>query len=315
MNSNRKPPVLAPEDLTNFFWQADQASQKAQHRTVNFNLVRLVGAIVAAAGAGVDFQLKPAWHSVVSPLFGLVALGFAGALVAELLLLVDRPERDWYAGRALAESAKTLAWRFAVHGDPFLPSLNLPAARALMRERVQQVAEMCGDRIVISGSEPVVTASMENLRESTFDERRAAYVEFRTAAQRDWYRKKADTNGRRAFRWRLVLIGGEVVAVALATGQIFNKWHWDPSGWLAAFVASGAAWVGLKQYTALASAYTVAANELALITEGLRDIAERDWPEAVADAEDAISREHTSWLASRSSSLDGHRVIRRRTSP
>lgn len=55
-----------------------------------------------------------------------------------------------------------------------------------------------------------------------------------------------------------------------------------------------------KQHRALAQAYAVASQELASITSQLnRGITEQEWPQFVIDAEEAISREHTTWLASR----------------
>ena len=51
---------------------------------------------------------------------GVIAfVAFAVALGAELVLAIGRPERIWYEGRAAAESAKTLAWRYMVHGKTF----------------------------------------------------------------------------------------------------------------------------------------------------------------------------------------------------
>ena len=64
-------------------------------------------------------------------------------------------------------------------------------------------------------------------------------------------------------------------------------------------VAAGAAWMALKQYAPLAAAYTTTAGELSLQTRHLLETPEAEWPTAVADAEAAISREHTMWLASR----------------
>lgn len=92
---------------------------------------------------------------------------------------------------------------------------------------------------------------------------------------------------------------GEVVSLLLAAARIFGGWEVDLAGLCAAVVASGAAWVALKQFTTLASAYSTTAAELALQASRLEVVEEVDWSVKVVDAEEAISREHTLWLASR----------------
>ena len=85
-----------------------------------------------------------------------------------------------------------------------------------------------------------------------------------------------------------------IAAIALGRNEPL-----DFAGIIAAMVASGAAWLALKQYSQLTSAYRVAAGELAIQADVLNTVNEAEWPQAVADAEEAISREHTMWLASR----------------
>jgi hypothetical protein len=121
----------------------------------------------------------------------------------------------------------------------------------------------------------------------------------RVRQQQAWYKIRADQNRHKAQSWRMALVAGEVVGIALAAMKAFDVWQVDVSGILAAFVSSGAAWLSLKQHGNLASAYAVAATELDLIVDKLTDAREQDWAKLVADAEEAISREHTMWLASR----------------
>ncbi|MBX3115786.1 MAG: SLATT domain-containing protein [Cryobacterium sp.] len=142
---------------------------------------------------------------------------------------------------------------------------------------------------------------MKRLRTGNFESRRDAYLELRTRDQRKWYSNKARSNAVSATVGRYALLVGEfgaVVAAALAlnAGRIV-----DIAGIIAALIASGAAWVAIKQYSQLTSAYRVAAIELALQEDSLGSVVEEKWPQAVADAEEAISREHTMWLASRGS--------------
>ena len=295
--------TLTDAYLPAFFSDADAASLRGQRLTLRLSALRLAGALVAALGGAIGtVQTAEPDPGGVSVWAVLVVLGFAVALVAEVVLFVEQPERDWYAGRALAESAKTLAWRYAVVADPFGPEVSTEEARELMRSRLQDVASKGADRVVISSGRPLVTGAMEACRAATFEERRRVYVTERTEAQHRWYVVQADQNRRHALSYRVGLIAGEVVALVLAVVMVFHRWPVDASGVLAACVASGAAWMGLKQFGPLASAYTTTARELALQADRLGHAEEADWSRAVADAEEAISREYTMWLASRSAS-------------
>jgi hypothetical protein len=74
-------------------------------------------------------------------------------------------------------------------------------------------------------------------------------------------------------------------------------------GVAAAATASLTAWSHLRQYRPLATAYRITANELKLVRAQLADCdpsapdADAIWSRLARDAEDAISREHTTWQA------------------
>ena len=289
---------MKTEDLPGFFRDADKASLNGQNATVRWNAVRLVGLLAGAVGGALSWRLGEI------ELWGLLALlGFAVALVAEVILLVTQPQRDWYAGRALAESAKTLAWRFAVKADPFFEGLSPSDLRRIMRDRLAEVADKGKDRIRLSSDQLVVTPTMEAVRALPFLERRRIYIDDRIRDQRNWYASKADRCKRLGLTLQSALIAGEVTAIVAAAVRAFGILSIDLSGIFAAVVASGAAWFGLRQYSSLASAYSVAAAELNLTIAQLEDVEESDWAVVVADAEEAISREHTMWLASRTGAI------------
>lgn len=277
---------------------ANEASLRGQLRYVRLSALRLSALLVAAVAGAVHIV------GVTLDVLGAVMLaGFAAAAFAEFALIWFQPERDWYAGRAVAESVKTLAWRFAVQGEPFGPSIDLEAAKGLLRERTRAVVARGRDRVRLEVGEAVTTAAMVSLRRQPFETRRASYVAFRTRAQWRWYADKAHFNEVRATRWRFGLLGGELLAVVLSAVAVGRDRPADFAGIAAAVVASAAAWLGLKQYSQLTSAYRAAAAELGIQADGLLSVGEPDWPQAVADSEEAISREHTMWLASRGEAL------------
>jgi hypothetical protein len=283
---------------------ADEAAARGQRAFLALSACRLISILVAALAGAFMFGLPDC------ALLGWVVLfAFVAAGVSEVLLIATQPERDWYAGRAIAESAKTLAWRYAVGGQPFRTDLDPDEAENVMRERLLQVVDQGKDRLNVGGKPAAVTPSMKTLRGSPFEVRRAAYLDSRTREQRSWYSRKAELNSRRATAGRYVLLSGEFVAVVAAALALQADRWFDFAGIVAALLASLAAWMAIKQHSQLTSAYRVAAVELSIQEDALATVGEDKWAQAVADAEEAISREHTMWLASRGNEqLPGRRI-------
>ena len=285
---------LTDEDLPGFWRDADEASRSGQKWTLRYERLRLGGSILAALGA--VFSLSAGRLDLAAC---VILLGFMVALIAELAAWAHRPAERWYDGRALAESAKTLAWRYAVGADPFPATMDQTEASNLLRGRFAKIAGEASERITIDTPGPLVTPRMEALRQAAFDERREAYVKGRTMDQQGWYATKAKDNRKRATGWRVALVSAEVFALVLASLRVFGGWGVDLAGLMAALITAGAAWVAVKQFSPLSAAYSMAAMELAIQADKLKSIPENDWPRVAADAEEAISREHTMWLASR----------------
>jgi hypothetical protein len=285
---------LTDSDLPAFWRDADTAALVGQKWVLRYSRARLFGALTAALGGALTWTIEKTDIAAI-----VIGLGFLIALVSELATWAQQPERNWYSGRALAESAKSLAWRYAVAADPFPSDMAEREARRILRTRLDEVSTEARDRVTIALAGPIVTSGMADLRESSFEVRKDAYISGRTTQQQLWYASKADANRRATTVWRLVLIMSEVVALVLAVLRVFGGWNVDFAGLLGALIAAGAAWTALKQHSPLASAYSTAATELAIQADRLRDLNEIEWATAVADAEEAISREHTLWLASR----------------
>ncbi|MEU4746718.1 DUF4231 domain-containing protein [Actinosynnema sp. NPDC023658] len=283
---------MTDADLPGLFHDAERASRRGQRMALGWSKVRLVSAVAAAVGGALEWKGATAVHP-----WGLLALvAFSVALVMEILLWTQQPERDWYAGRAVAESIKTLARRYAVAGAPF--STDVARPRALFGERVAEVVAQSEQRLPLD-SDPSATAAMTALRERPFEQRRTTYLQDRLQVQKAWYTEKARADRRRAMQWRVALVVGEVLAIVLAGGRAFTVWDLDYSGILAAAVASGAAWLATRRHSSLATGYSLAARELVLVQAKLQDADEASWAEAVAEAEESISREHQLWPASR----------------
>lgn len=270
---------------------ADEASVAAQHRFLAATLAQLV--LVVTAGIVGTFTWDVGRFDVaafiVASLF--VTTAFVRLQVARSAL-VER----WHDGRAGAESMKTLSWRYAVGGAPFGIDDDCVDAFA------HRIADVLGGlpRLRVdgdpSGARP--TEGMDALRGAPFRTRRDAYLEDRVRDQQRWYARKARWNDRRARSWGGAILALHVVAAAGAILKGFGLVRIDAFGIAAAIIGSAAAWLATKQHSALAASYAVAARELETIATQWSDGTEETWAAFVADAEEAISREHTMWLAS-----------------
>jgi len=255
----------------------------------------LGGLLLATVGGGLF--LSAGWV----PLGGWTALtGFLAALLAEGYASATKPDRAWYEGRAAAESVKTLAWRYVVRGESF----DGPDGEALDREFVNRVGEVLSDLkdvdLVDASTSEQITRKMREIRSSPFDIRRATYREGRVENQRSWYAKNASKNRRIGHSWGLLVVAAEGLGVLGGVAIITVGLAVDIVGVFAAVAATVTAWTQAKQYKTLGTAYGLTAQELAGVKSELDALTdESKWARFVGEAEEAISREHTLWRASR----------------
>ncbi|WP_441250730.1 DUF4231 domain-containing protein [Kitasatospora sp. McL0602] len=302
--------------LPGLFWTADSSSLQGQRRAVSLSFWELLLLVAAAATGSADGKLW-AW---------LAAAAYLATVALATVASRQNPQGLWYEGRAAAESVKTLSWKYAVRADAYQPPpKSLPDAERLYDVQLGGIISQFGTSRAIPqagqveaelrlwrgplagrpAGHPQITETMRQLRGQPLAVRREVYLRERVLAQRDWYRDKARrcaNASRRASALGIVLpLLGLVLAVLRALG-----WYsYDALGTLSAVAASVAAWAQLRQYRPQAAAYTLAASELSMIEVQLGRLpldtpeAEETWARLARDAEDAISREHTTWQARR----------------
>jgi hypothetical protein len=288
-------PALTREDFPELFRIADETSLAGQRRFIHAARSRLVLAVGAAICGALSYLARIGTIEVLSV---AAAAAFATAFVIEVWLLSEAPDRRWYDGRALAESAKTLTWRYAVGGSPF------PLAQSDADDYfVEQLAELLNDAgttSIFPSAEPAITPTVAAIRRRSLEHRRECYLRDRILDQQKWYADKAHYNGRRASIWRIALVVLELAGVVVAVLKALGVIHIDLTSIASTMLGAGVAWLAVKQHDATAYAYTLASHELWLIGARLQSVDdEESWAAEVADAEEAISREHTMWRAAR----------------
>jgi SMODS and SLOG-associating 2TM effector domain 3/SMODS and SLOG-associating 2TM effector domain 1 len=240
-------------------------------------------------------------------------VAFCIALSVRMRLLNDRPQRTWYGGRAAAESARTLAWRYAVGGAPFQIGQDPDEVDMAFTKRLQEILTDVNAGSLVAPTEihTQITPRMRELRARSLEERKEAYRVGRIVDQLEWYSRKAKWNEGRARLWNTSLMFletfGLVGAIIAAAGLFATEIYGDTGNivgsfvaWTGAIVAAGASWLQTKQHYSLAEAYSVAALELSAINDRIPlQKTEDTWARFISESEDAISREHTLWRASR----------------
>jgi len=227
---------------------------------------------------------------------------FIVSLGVMLVRNLKKPEQDWYRARALAESLKTLSWRYCMRAEPFGDVDQLPVRRAEFRERLQLILRDnggagrsldpqagCGDQI---------TASMETVRALPLDARKAFYLERRIREQRRWYTDKASQNKTASTRWFIAGIAIYLIILLLVLSGLTQFKENPATGILIVVASSVLGWVQLRKHNELVSSYTIAAHEIGLLQDRCREaMDEAGFALFVGEAEQAFSREHTQWQA------------------
>jgi hypothetical protein len=244
--------------------------------------------------------------SAMSALAMTSAIVLAVSLLLTLYLKTSKLEQVWYGGRAVAESVKSMMWRYIVGADPYSVDL-VPAAEAdkkflselgsIVKERKQLAFGFGGE----FAEEPQISERMRAVRATNLDERKSMYVSERISGQRRWYGHQAKLNRSAENKYFALIAFSQLCALVAAMALV----EWPGSkikltGLFTSVAAAFIAWLQIKQHKELSQSYSVAELELSFIQEEAQFVKnDRELSNFVADAENAISREHTLWIARR----------------
>lgn len=280
--------------LPALFHSADKAALSAQRWYVALSGGRL-GALVTVAVLAALSNLIDRWSATIA--LAPIVL----AVACEIILLVRRPDRDWYRARAVAETAKSLAWRFRVGGSPFGPHMTVDEATSDLVSRLQGLTVKFSDLELPPALHEQVTPEMRRLRSLSRDERIAGYQDGRLVDQQRWYATKAAWNQKWATGYQVGLVVVELAALGTAVLSAAIGLPISLYSFLSALAIAGVGWLQIRQHRSLSESYSLASHELAGISSLSHSIqTEEDWESFVDRAENTISREHKLWLASHS---------------
>jgi hypothetical protein len=289
------------KDLTSLFIAADCASKKAQNYYIRIMGIDLLSMTVAAGLTIYNYQSEESKHLV----YIISGLLLFGSLILTIVVLTKKFEDFWYQGRALAESCKTLSWRFMMKSELFEDNVDIQTATEKFANRIQLLSKEFPDLYKILNTylinKPIITKKMMSIRGLSLQDRKHCYIANRIENEKQWYAGKAEWNKAMYNIWFGIIILGQACSIICIVYLIYNPGsEWNLVGLFTTVAAAGLSWLQLKRHQELKQAYTTAAQELNIIVALSDNITvENDFSKFVLDSENAVSREHTLWLAQR----------------
>lgn len=290
MNDNEYP---------NYFQAADAIAKKSQKSYLRFVKFDLFAMTIGAALAIYNYQCDDS-RQIIYIISGILLFI---ATILSLVLKLVKYEDTWYLGRAFAESCKTLTWRYMTCSELFENTLTDVQANQGFNKRIKEIADEFEDlNKKINASlinKPVISDKMKSIRALSTNQRKDYYVEFRIEDQKKWYADNAAKNKRNYEIWFWIVIAMQILAILCIGYLIINpKSDWNITGLFTTLSASAFSWLQLKNYQELKQAYTTTTGELNHILQDSSNVTDDiALAKFVLDSENAISREHTMWLA------------------
>lgn len=278
--------------------EADAASNRQQ---MLFLLVIRAEFCALLAASILTINILPKTGYII--LFGLV-------LIAATILLgirsIFKLEQGWYQARALAESVKTATWKYVMGAKPFNKCPNDLSVRETFRNFLKDILsanQRIGSQFDGSGAtKDQITIEMDEFRNLSRAERIALYIDGRIDNQRRWYAEKAKKNRTWAIRSIAALISLYALAFSVLLLRVAHPdWSYSHPEPLILLASALIGWMQIKKFNELATSYNLTAIEIGILKSKTSEIqTEEDLSNFVDDAEEAFSREHTQWLARRS---------------
>lgn len=291
--------MIKSSDFPNYYIAGDNASLLAQKDYVSYVRWDLILMCISSLLAIYNYNSVDT-KRIIYVISGLILLV---AFILSLVIKTKKYEDIWYRGRALAESAKTLTWRFMMKSEYFENNLSKEEVEKRFIDRIKEIREEFRDiHAFLKASDikkDIITTKMFEVRDLDLQRRKEFYLRNRIDDQIEWYTSKADTNKTKYERWFWAVIIMQFLAiVSIAYLILCPNSDFNLVGIFTTLSASFFSWLQLKKYQENKEAYNTAMSELNLIkNEAKYIIAEDVFAKFVLDSENAMSREHTMWLA------------------
>ncbi len=278
-------------DYPDLFKRADTLSNKSQRRYYYRLGAELILTVLAALlGFAASFSSCYASAQLVVLFFLAVVL---------MLRFFCNFEQTWYRARSAAESIKTLSWKYVMKSEPFddedAEDIYCERIWSLLKEDKELVSQLTPKNTNAS----YITDKMRSARAMQDSSRIENYKYYRIQDQKDWYTGKSRKAKTISTTLTVIIVLLVLLAVVICASRLLSGYPDNfPIDTVIVLIASLIAWGETKNYSSLAEVYCFTANEINYLAETFdRDIKKTNLSVAVADAENAFSREHSQWLS------------------
>ena len=283
-------------DYPSLFQSSDKASialQKCYIKAIRTDFALLV--IIAASSV---FFFEGYKYLVIS----FLLLSF----VLKLVVQAKKWDKKWFVTRAVAESVKTITWRYMMGSEPYNLALSPAEVDKQFINKLDEIiktnseAQKCW-ATCLSGNQQI-SDQMRKIRAMNLSDKKEIYLKDRVEEQRKWYENKAKSNGEAENKWFWAVIILEFIAVLFLIFTINSPKNFpNPVGVVTTLAAVFAAWNQIKRHGELSQSYSVASQELSSAKSIISYVNSVDELGKYAEStENSISREHTMWCAKRS---------------
>ena len=283
-------------DYPRTYQEADRVSAAKQKLYKRLTIVNLLS-LAAAATLAILATVLP---TISRGLVGLSAACVLAAVVIWLVLGVGRPDNEWFDARSVAESVKTMTWRYLMKANPYGQLISDEEAERLFLAETKQVLQQkqkVAAQLECPTGQKEITSFMRKFRAATIENRLSLYLEGRVGDQKTWYSNKAKQNRSAARLWFWTAFGLQIAGLVAATVNIVVGMS-DLPGLFVTLAALVMAWQQVQQFTYLAHSYGSTAQDFAIIESKANGIdTESHLSTYVEQAELAASREHTLWVS------------------
>jgi hypothetical protein len=279
---------------------ASRDGQNTYKRLVQAGLALVVAGALLGALAFLVPKDYAAYFAAVA------AIVLLGSVVAKFVAKQRTDDKEWFDGRAVAESVKTLTWRYMMRLEPFEDDTTCDQKFIEELDAIREARSGLQFRVGALGEEAEqITPRMREVRQMSVEKRRDLYVKERLDDQAKWYVGKSEDNRRLANRLFWAALVAQFIALALAVWRVAVPFAGlSLVGPLLALAAAFTAWTQLGRNDELRQSYALANQELLSIKALAAKVkTEQELSKVVRDGEGAISREHTMWIAKRGKPL------------
>jgi len=281
---------ILEDSFPGLYKSADKASLESQNKYY-LCLGFYLGLLVIAAAVSFFVPAKT-YGALLSALLFLITLGIL------IYLKTNKPDDIWYNGRAVAESVKTLSWKWMMRAEPFHEENSAEVDFITNLKKVlkqNQSLSTCLNST--EGANEPITDMMRSIRSHSFDDRKALYKNQRIDDQADWYTNKAIFNRKRASSWFWLSVLLHGTAIIMLAYRVYDSSLSLPVEVMATSASAVLTWIQAKKHNELNSSYSLAAHEIGFIKSEWQSVTESEFSDFIINTENAFSREHTQWIA------------------